>query len=66
MALSTATWSMTDKLGLYDGLMVRAVCINGPCPPGPPSPPQVPFLAAWPDNRSPGTFSEIWVRKFLP
>jgi hypothetical protein len=45
-ALGTATWSMTDRLGLYNGLTVLEACINRPCPDGPLGPPKVPFLAA--------------------
>lgn len=61
--LTSTSWPMTDALGLYEGVAVQQVCVIGNCPPGPP-PSRVGFLAAWPDNRSPGIVSELWARKF--
>jgi hypothetical protein len=60
-------WSMTDEMGLYTGTTVLELCVEEPCPGGAPAKlPRVPFLAAWTDNRSPGTFSEVWTNAFVP
>ena len=59
-------WSMTDEMGLYTGITVLELCVNEPCPGGAPAKfPKNPFLAAWPDNRSPGPDSEIWAKAFV-
>ena len=59
-------WNMTDEMGLYTGIAALELCVNEPCPSGAPAKfPSNQFLAAWPDNRSPGAASEVWAKAFI-
>jgi hypothetical protein len=57
-------WKATARMGLYQGLSVMEICVVEPCPPQTAAWPAIPFIAAWPDDRSAGEKSEIWTRKF--